>query len=81
MFDERARSYRDFKRKPGTRQVEGQVGDLMWGERGPRRQSSTYTLEDREGNQLLYALTVVQDESGADGLPRVEEFSVELEKR
>jgi hypothetical protein len=63
-FEEKVRRYLAFKRKPGTQVIEGGTSGPTGGDyRGPNRMIFTYTLEDKEGNQLQTSITVVQEDS------------------
>jgi hypothetical protein len=80
-FEERARRYLAFTRKPGARGIEGGASGPTGGDyRGPNRMTLTGTWEDGLGSRLRTSIAVVHEDSILDRRPpppRVEEFTVE----
>jgi hypothetical protein len=80
-FNERARRYRAFKKRPDTQGIEsGSSGPVGGDYRGPNQMVFTSTLEDGAGKQLQYSITVVQVDSifyRRPPPPQVGEFTVQ----
>jgi hypothetical protein len=80
-FEERARRYLAFVRKPGVQGIEGGASGPTGGDyRGPNRMTFTGTWEDGVGGRLRMSVTVLREDSilhRRPPPPRVGGFTVE----